>query len=308
MWFLLLSCVGTKTPEVQPDEAAQVRVITGPWEHASALALAATGPRSVDGGWSGPTIILAAWVLDEELWATTSLDSGRGWTPPTKIADDVQVGDEGQAVPRLGIALGRPVVAYDAGGVPMLAERRAEGWKSAAIGDVAGPIALEIVDDEPSVSWVSGDTLMLDGVAVAEDVCPDSRPAISRQGKVAWRVAEGVQLDGELQPLGGGCVADGPVFDGEILVVAAEGVIHRGGEPLETLLEGWSAAQPRAAGGQLAWLELQDGQRRAVLAGTGLFTADQLVLGDPVAVAGELWLPFDSGKPTVAAWSPPRSP
>ena len=199
MLILLLACTGSKTTAIEPAPGPVVRVIRGPWEYAQALALAATGPRDLSGSWAGPTIILSAWVLDGELWAATSLDSGRGWTPPTKIDSQVVVGPDAQTLPRLAIALGRPVIAYVSEGVPKLAERSPEGWQSEALAERGGPLTLGVVDGEPVVSWVAeGGALFYDGLAVVEGACAESRPAISAEGQVAWRVPEGIMVDGEL--------------------------------------------------------------------------------------------------------------
>jgi len=279
-----------------------VRVIKGPWEAAESLTMGATGPRA-SGSSALPTIIVAAWVAEGELWTATSLDSGRGWTPPMRIDQDVDASWR----PRVALALGRPVIAYTAGGRLKTAERTAEGWIPVEVGPSA-PFDLVVQDWEPSLAWNDGGVIVWDGVAVGEGACPDSAPALSSEGLLAWRTEAGVVLDGSLEERGGGCVSEPPVFDGEVLMLTVEGVLHRGDEVLPPVLEGRLVEQPRAAGGATAWVEVHVGEQRAVLQGTGLLTHTSILLGDPVQVSGEVWLPFIAGQPVVAAWSPPPIP
>lgn len=291
--FALISC-GPKEAEVEAAPEPAIRVLRGPWsEDAEMLALSATGRHG------GPAIVVAIWVDEGVLSTATSLDAGRGWTSSREVDTGVRLDSTGQLWPRLGLALGRPVVAYAVEGEVRLAQGGAEGWehKTLAETDATG-LGMAMVWDEPVVVWseTDGTVRQSDGETVTdvgEGVCTCCRPAIHvRDGDVRVDVS-----DDE--------ACDGPVVDGEEVLRASGGVVTRDGVVRPPILEGWSQEQARGAAGIDAWLEVRDGQVRPVLGGVGLITTDEAILGDPIVVSGEIWLPFWAGRTVLAAWRRP---
>jgi hypothetical protein len=322
MLLLTLSCLSKKPPAPAPAQGPRVGVVNGPWLQGSGLALAATGPRDLEGGWAGPSIVLAAWIQQEALWTSSSMSAGRGWTPPLRIDGPVAESADGQARVEMGIASGRPVVAYSSQGVPRLASRSGEGWEGQPLSELARGDRLDLVvrDGEPVVAWLDtargGVWILLDGIeeqVSAEAALACARPAVSASGplQVAFRGVEGHVwrmrrsdegwIEDEIRP--GRAACDGPAFDGERLLSTEDGDLYVDEEALLAIEPEWTIDQPRAAGGLLAWREQRGGADRVVLGGQSLLTREgELTLGDPVVVAGEIWLPFQGTEPVVATF------
>ena len=323
MLLLILACAAKKPPEPTQPEGPKVGVVQGPWLTGSRVALASTGPRDLQGGWAGPSIVIAAWQQGDELWTSSTMSAGRGWTPPLLIDRGLETDEEGQARAALGIAMGRPVAAYSSGGVPRIAERSGEGWEARPVSEEARGerVELAVLDGEPVVLWLDsargGVWILMNGVEeqVSDQSTMDCvRPALSVEGaaRVAFRDAEGSVWHmrrseegwGVVETLPGRPVCDGPAFGGERLLQAEDGVLYAGGVEVLAVEEGWGIDAPRAAGGLLAWREQSGDRDRVVLGGQSLLTREgSVVLGDPVVVAGDLWLPFDGDAPVVATFS-----
>lgn len=292
MLFLALACA-PKTAEVEAAPEPTVRVLKGPWtDQADALAVASTGSHG------GTSILVAVWVDDGVLSTATSLDVGRGWTPAREIDRGVVLDDAGQMWPRVGLALGRPVVLYAVEDQVRMAQGGARDWEIQGLADVTPTgLGLGIVWDEPVAAWsdITGAVSMWDGEvrAVETTSCTCCRPAV-----------RAVQAEAEIEvALGQGC--DGPTVDGDDVLRARDGVVVRSGTPRAPLLDGWTMHQARGAAGVDAWVEQSGPNQRAVLGGVGLITSDEpVVLGDPVYLSGEIWLPFRAGSMILAAWRP----
>lgn len=287
--LVALSC-GPKEAPVEAAPEPKVRVLRGPWtEDAEMLAVASTGQ------FGGPSIIVAVWVDEGVLSTATSLDAGRGWTPPREIDQGVLLDETGQMWPRLGLALGRPVVAYVVEGEVRLAEGGAEGWTHTVVGEgIATGLDMAMVWDEPVVVWTDHVGMMRStgGQELGQGACVCCRAAIQ-------------VVDGDVRFVPSRTTAcDGPTDDGGDLLMAVDGVVTRAGEVRPPILEGWIQSQARGVNGIDAWLESDGESVRPVLGGLGLITAGSAILGDPVFVAGEVWLPFWADRTVLVAWRP----
>ena len=213
--LFVLSC-GPKDAPIEAAPEPKVRVLRGPWtEDAEMLAVASTGQ------FGGPSIIVAVWVDEGVMSTATSLDAGRGWTPPREVDQGVLLDESGQIWPRLGLALGRPVVLYAVEGEVRLAEGGAEGWKHSAVGEgTATGLDLAMVWDEPVVAWTDdAGVVRFQDHASDEPACVCCRPAV-------------FALDGQVQVLAAqpDAPCDGPTMDGVESLHALDGSFLRAGE------------------------------------------------------------------------------
>lgn len=327
--FLLSLLACPKAPLAPPEPKPLVRVIDGPWSESKAISVAVTGPRGQDGRISGPAILLVGFVGPEDnLWFSSSLDSGRGWKMPVWVAREVTTGQKGQGRPQVLLSLGQTQILAISGGMPVLSTRTQERWVPTLLEEGASTQALHGLSWQGStlVAWTDprGPSLRLwwDGEVevLAEgpeiDLC--SRPALGVVDDlpvVAWReggalhtraLSEEVEWGGvQIQPIEGS-ECDGPLFVGPHLVATHRGQLQVDGDTVPTALEGdWQVAQPRGLG---VWVE-RDGQQERVFAdGTPLLTTPEgeLQLWTPADVSGELWVPFTTASGlTVAGYSPP---
>ncbi len=322
MLLLTLSCLSRRPPTPAAAEGPRIGVVSGPWLQGEGLALAATGPRDLDGGWAGPAIVLAAWIQQDALWTSSSMSAGRGWTPPLRIDGPIDTSEDGQARVELGIASGRPLAVYSSAGVPMLASRSGEGWTSEPLSELARGDRLDLVvrDGEPIVVWLDSERggvwMLRDGSEeqiTEQPALACARPAVSAEGplQVAFRGVEGEiwrfrlseegWIEDGLRP--GRPVCDGPDFLGPHLLQAEDGEAYLGEQEFLAIEAGWEVDQPRSGGGVLAWREQRGDQDRIVLGGQSLLTREgALMPGDAIVVAGEVWLPFQSDEPVVATF------
>ncbi|MCB9758816.1 MAG: hypothetical protein H6739_03170 [Alphaproteobacteria bacterium] len=342
--LLALGCHSRPAPGPPPPAAPSVRVMPGPWEGGAAIAMVATGPRSLEGAWNGPVILMVSWARDGVLETSSSFDNGRGWSKPFTVHSPVDLGDGGQIRPMMALGRDGPVIAFAADGVPMMATRGAEGWSAIPVApDAQGAlVAAGQADGEAVIAWLDtrrgaadvwarvGDVVGPVFVDDDDGVCACCRPAVGEVDglpAVAFRDAEGplrearlAVFDGAWQDRGrvttggwspGGCPTDGPVFDGPDVLIsdARDGTrrLYRGDAPVPTT-EGWGATQPRVAGGSLVRIETSPERSRVVIDDLPLIGSETtLELGDPIEVPGAVLVPWDSdGSGYVAVVSAPE--
>lgn len=325
--LLLSSCVGTRLPEAAPEATWDVRIVEGPWSEGEAVAVAATGPKTLEGKWQGPAIVMAMWLQEGMLLTASSFDSGHGWTPPRVIAEGLQGPIE------VDLALGSPVLVAHREGQAVRLDRGEEGWTETPLG--AGLVALDVVDGRAVLTRTTEEGLDVDGERVwtgevcgraavrAEDLGiavafrerqPDGSvelrmlvEAFDDEGSLIWE-DRGLQTHSGWKPQT--CPLEGPAFQGRKLVVSdrREGqrrlVIDDEVWPTE---EGWDVLEVSSARGLLTWTAEREGQHRMLVDGVSLLTSSEHRYrpAEPVDVIGELWLPFAGLSATVAAYRPP---
>lgn len=325
-------------PSADEEPAASYRAVSGPWEDGGAYLALAAGPGGE---------VHAAWLVDGALrYARAGADGA--WTEPEAVASSVGAGDGGQIRPVLALADSGPVLAFAVEDRPVLAARGAGGWSlrelSSAEAGIGALLDLAVVGGDPLVVWLDTrrdpEALTTDVYAWyrgaeelvysdgGDGVCVCCRPAATAahgQPAVAFRDAEGALreirmlvrgedgwadrgrvTDGGWSP--GGCPADGPVFDGEELLVsdARDGArrVYRGDEVL-IAPEGAHAIQPRVAGDALFWLRASEDGVALMLGEEPLVTAaGRLEPGDPVTVGEEVWISWDDGRTHAIAVRP----
>jgi len=323
MW-MLLACVGTRAPETPVEETWDVRIVEGPWTDGEDIALAATGPRTLEGQWQGPAIVMVVWTQEGKLLLTSTFDGGRGWTAPKIVG-------QGLSGPlEIDMALGSPVILARREGQLVRLDRD-EGWTETVLG-AAEHAELAVVEGRPVVAWTTSEGLFVDGEAVYQGtVCgpPVLRSRenlfleVSFRGDGALRrQVEVIDDDGGLvwedtsfgQPVtchqGEMAWKDGSLFyadeqDGGAVMFAHDGdrATVRKTEPA------WSVDHIGAAGGMLSWTAESDTEHRLLIEDVSLLTSAErrYVPGEPADAAGELWLPFRGLSATVAAYRPPAS-
>lgn len=341
--FALLMLLACPKPTAEPEAPApEVRLLHGPWEEGGqALTVAATAPGNSDNIVAGPAILVAAWVADGALYLSTSLNSGAGWTQPSRIADGVSTGDAGQVRPRVALARGGPVVAFAKDGQPQLARRGPAGWTVSAPspGAKGELVDLLVYYGEPALAWLDtrrGEPIadvyaMVEGVEEAvyvdgaDGVCPCCRPALGTvdgQLAVAFRDADGPGRELRLAVRGGsgwedkghqthggwapgGCPADGPAWLGETPIVsdARDGArkLYRGDVVIPGSA-GWQLTQPRVVGETVIRLESSPERNRVVIGNYPLVGSEGTIeLGDPVPLGDFILVPWTSGEKAFLA-------
>lgn len=341
--FALLFILACPKPPPEPEmPEPDVHVLHGPWEDGGrSLTVAATAPSASDSVLAGPAILVAAWVKDGDLMESTSLNSGGGWTQPTRVAEGVSTGDLGQVRPRVALARGGPVVAFAKDGQPQMARRGAEGWKvSVPSPEAKGELVdLMVFYGQPVIAWLDtrrGEHLadvyaMVDGVEEpvyiddGDGVCACCRPAlgvVDGRVAVAFRDADGAgrelrmavrgdegwedrgpQTHGGWAP--GGCPTDGPAWLGETPIVsdARDGTrkLYRGDVVIPGSA-GWQITQPRVVNDVVIRLESSPDRNRVVV-GNYPLVGDEgtMELGDPAPLGSTILVPWDVGGKTYLA-------
>lgn len=329
--LLLLACVGTRVSEVPVEETWDVRIVDGPWAEGSDIALAATGPKTLEGQWQGPAIVMVVWLQEGMLLLTATFDGGRGWTAPKVVAEELEGPLE------VDMALGSPVVIARRAGHLVRLDRDEGGWVEEDLGAV---IAAELanVDGRAVVAWTDEGGLLIDGDRVYEgEVC--GPPAVGSRDRmfvdVAFRardtegavelvrVTEEINDDGDLtwsvtEPLTAGgwqaCPTEAIAMDeGRIFYSDGRSGSRQlwmwDGEREQVLPTeaGWDVLDVGAAAGMVTWTAESPTEHRMLIEGVSLLTSSERRYrpGEPSDVAGELWLPFFGLKATVAAYRPP---
>lgn len=330
MWILAL--LGCPKP-VEPPAAPQpiVRVVSGPWDGAQALALYATGPTDSQGRLMGPAILQAAFIAEDTLWFTTSLNTGRGWKVPIGLSEGVSTGQRAQGRPEILNAMGDIRVLALVDGAPTLLDRHVESWTRQPLEPDAQAQAMDglVWDGATVVAWVDprGPSLKLWWDGQVETLRTD--PALNTCARPALGVVDGLlqvafwqgdslhrlglDLDMQWQELetlsstSPGC--DGALFVGESLVFSGGGGIQgEGGSALPLDPDFPTPGQLRP----LDVLMLSSAsEERVIVSGQSLLTVPtgELEIWDPAQVGGETWVPFTtSAGLSVAAYTPPETP
>ncbi|MCB9745544.1 MAG: hypothetical protein H6740_23395 [Alphaproteobacteria bacterium] len=342
MLLLLLACAPkVPVPEVPDEVPASVTLVPGPWEGARGITVATTGPRDVAGRWSGPAIVIAAWVQPGgQLELSTSFDGGHGWSQPEVLAQGVQV--EGATRPRIALARGGAALGVVVDGAPQLVRRGEAGWALEPLDEGAQGSLLEIgsVGGEPVAAWIDtrAEAPVLYGsvMGVAEPIwegglCACCRPAVGEvddlpavafrdldeQGVMETHLLVRTLFEwedrGRVTHAGWApeqCPGDGPAFDGEVLLsslVRGEGdrIVWRDDRPLRST-SGWDAWQPAQVEGVFVRVESTPERNRLVADGLPIIGSEQEIwLGDVAAMPSERLLTWDQGeRGYVAAFAP----
>ncbi len=326
MSLLLLACAGIKPPEPAAEPTGEVRVVDGPWSQGDFVALAATGPKTLEGQWQGPAIVLVGWLQEGKLLLSSTFDGGQGWTAPKIIGMDLEPPLE------MDLALGSPVLLAHRAGVAVLLQRTEDGWEEQEVGQ--GPAELAVIDGRHVLALTTPEGLVVDGeLAWPGTVCGPA--ALRREGlttAVAFRerqedgsvevrlIVEAFDDDGALawedrglQTSSGWspevCPPEGPAFDGERVIVSDGRDGSRGiwaGDKRIPTEPGWEVLEVAAAAGILTWTAEQGSEHRLLVDGVSLLTSSEhrYELGEPADVAGEVWLPFRGIGATIAAYRP----
>ena len=321
MW-MLLACVGTRAPETPVEGTWDIRIVEGPWKDGDDVALAATGPRTLEGQWQGPAIVMVVWTQEGKLLLTSTFDGGRGWTAPKIVGEDLSGPLE------VDMALGSPVILARRDGQLVRLDRE-DAWVETALGP-ADHAELAVVEGRPVVAWTTSEGLFVDGESVYEGtVC--GPPALRSRENLFLEVSfrgDGV-LRRQVEVIGddGAFVWEDASFgqpvtchqgamawnEGHLLYADAEGdgavmFAHDGERATIRKTEpGWSVDHVGAAGGMVSWTAERDTEHRLLVEDVSLLTSSErrYVPGEPADAAGELWLPFRGLQATVAAYRPP---
>jgi hypothetical protein len=332
LWTLLLACSPAPAPEAPAADAAPMagRAVEGPWKGGDLPALAASGDA-----------VHAIWLEGTTLRWAASADKGATWSDAETVATDVIAGDGGQALPGIELSGDVPMVAYASADRPWLAVRGHAGWEhrklSTAEAGMGVLLDIALVGGRPLVVWLDTrraaethtsdvyawwegqeEVVYADG---ADGVCMCCRPAagmVDLKPAVAFRDAEGdlreVRLavrDGGWTDRGrvtsggwspGGCPADGPVFDGDQLVVSDARDGQRRLWKGDSVVPGDGVAlQPRALTGWLAWVSPKEDGSELFAGGKLVAKGPRIEPGEPVAVGDEVWLPWQGERGAVVA-------
>ncbi|MCK6522013.1 hypothetical protein L6R49_11280 [Myxococcota bacterium] len=332
----LLSLTACKPVEpdplaVAPDET--IRPLAGPWSSGGAkLALASGTALSTEAGPGGAGVAMAAWTQSEQLWLSSTFNSGAAWTTPRALGP----APSGDRPPTLLLSPSGLALAYVRDGRPTLVVMGDRGFETSAPAEPAlakqvtaiehdGALWLVWVDhrdparlslrlwDGVTEELVLDDAPLCEG-AVALGVVDGALTVAARVGRETGsgvrayvRGAEGWTPRGAWLEDGAPCFDDPPVYAGEELLAtlrAPTPTVARG-DRRSYLPAGAIAVTPRALRDSTAWAQLQDGRATLVIDGAPQREREgTLALGAPAIVGNEVWLPLEGGGAAALAWRP----